>query len=310
MAGQIVIATREPLAEFSHIMKTAPELLTVSKKETSIKRWIWICGIAAFVLVVLGGIAWWQGHREFFAAGKPQLADWGNYGSYLQGTTASLWSLAGLLIIFVAFLAQKQQLLRQELELEKQGKQFALQQHSIKLQNFENSFFQLLNQQNQIVGTMRTNDGHSEARKCFEIWYREKLTYTFQNEWRKSAGMSQQRTIADEKKYAIKCYEIFYKDYQHELGHYFRNLYHIFKFVNETEVLKDDDEAVEYKNRKRYTSLARAQLSVYELCLLFYNGLGSEGEKFLPLIKKYDLLENLHDRKNILLTAVHEKLYD
>jgi len=49
---------------------------------------------------------------------------------------------------------------------------------------------------------------------------------------------------------------------------------------------------------------------VYELCLLFYNGLGSEGEKFKPLIEKFGLLENLHDRPKILINPIHESYYD
>jgi hypothetical protein len=51
-------------------------------------------------------------------------------------------------------------------------------------------------------------------------------------------------------------------------------------------------------------------LSVYELCLLFYNGLGSEGIYFMPLIVKYGLLENLHDRDRLLLNPIHENYYD
>ncbi|HEY3932140.1 MAG TPA: putative phage abortive infection protein, partial [Verrucomicrobiae bacterium] len=253
------------------------------KTEFILKWGILISTIAAFAFVIAGFVAWHWVHQE----DKPSLNDWGNYGSYLQGTVASLWSLAGTLLIFVAFLAQKQQLLRQETELKNQEKQFELQQQSIKLQNFENSFFQLLNQQSQIVAAMQTLSGNREGRNCFKGWFEDKLKYTFGNEWRKSATGMQQRIVPDEKQYAIKCYEIFYKDYQHYLGHYFRNLYHIIKFVNEAEVLKADDERVEYKTRRRYASLVRAQLSVYELCLIFYNGLSSEGVKFKPLIEKF-----------------------
>jgi hypothetical protein len=204
---------------------------------------------------------------------------------------------------------QEQIFTHQQEELKAQIERSDLQQHSIKLQNFESSFFQLLNQQNQIVTSMRTSAGEIQARSCFGIWYQQKLLYTFQNEWRKSPktslGISMQRSVSDEKQYAIKSYDLFYKDYQHELGHYFRNLYHIFKFVNESDPLKSDDVEIDYRNRRRYTSLARAQLSVYELCILFYNGLCSEGEKFKPLIEKYGLLENLHNRKDILLHPTH-----
>ena len=118
-----------------------------------------------------------------------------------------------------------------------------------------------------------------------------------------------QATTLNENEMAVRCYEDFYKRYQHDLGHYFRNLYHIIKFVDETDALKSSDASVEHKGRRRYTSLARAQLSVYELGLLFYNGLGSEGRKFKPLIERYGLLENLHDREHILLLPIHETYY-
>ena len=75
-------------------------------------------------------MSWRWVHSE----NKTGLEDWGNYGSYLQGTVASLWSLAGTLLIFVAFLAQKQQLLRQQIELEEQtGKaiSFAARKHQV-----------------------------------------------------------------------------------------------------------------------------------------------------------------------------------
>jgi hypothetical protein len=284
----------------------------------------WFCVILGFLAIVPGVCRLVsEPHAD---GGQISLASLSSFGSYLQGAVQSLWSLAAFLFIYVAFLGQKQQLQlqaqqfeieqrqqkqqieQQEIELENQRQQFRIQNDSIRLQNFENAFFQLLNQQSQIVGSMRA--AHLAARACFEKWYKEELNNVFTNEWRKTTFVPNQRIVADEKQYAIKCYEKFYKEYQHELGHYFRNLYHIIKFVDETEVLKAENPNVEYQKRRRYTSLARAQLSVYELCLLFYNGLGSEGVKFLPLIKKYDLIENLHDRKTNLLSPAHENFYD
>jgi hypothetical protein len=78
------------------------------------------------LFVILGFVAGFIGYKTP-RSDDNFLNDLGNFGSYLQGTTASFWSLAGLLIIFVAFLAQKQQLKRQETELEEQAKQFRMQ---------------------------------------------------------------------------------------------------------------------------------------------------------------------------------------
>ena len=37
----------------------------------------------------------------------------------------------------------------------------------------------------------------------------------------------------EDKECTIKAYEIFYEEHQVELGHYFRYIYNIFKFINE-----------------------------------------------------------------------------
>ncbi len=280
-------------------------MVTGSDKEAGVKWGIRICIGLAILFVTLGFVAAFVGYRT----PRPDdnfLNDLGNFGSYLQGTTASFWSLAGLLIIFVAFLAQKQQLQRQETELEEQKQQFKIQNESIKRQNFESSFFQLLNQHRQILTEMHYRHPFlpsQEGMECFRVWYDQQLRSYY-------AGQISRGEITDEKQLAIRAYEAFYQGRQHELGHYFRNLYHLVKFVNESDALKAENADADYKNRRRYTSLARAQLSVYELCLLFYNGLCSEGEKFKPLIEKFGFLENLHDRGKILLNPIHENYYD
>jgi len=100
----------------------------------------------------------------------------------------------------------------------------------------------------------------------------------------------------------------FYNRYQGVLGHYFRNLYHVIKFVKESEALKDGDPVIDYKNRRRYTSLVRASLSQFELALLFYNCVVPIGDKFKPLVEEFGLLENF--AKNALLEPEHESLYN
>ena len=56
-------------------------------------------------------------------------------------------------------------------------------------------------------------------------------------------------------------------------------------------------------------SLVRAQLSAYELALLFYNGLSKYGEGFKPWIEEFGLLEHL-DKDHLLLDPTHKVLYD
>jgi len=274
-------------------------------KEKGFKWGIRICIGLAILFVILGFVAGFIGYKAP-RSDDNFLNDLGNFGSYLQGTTASFWSLAGLLIIFVAFLAQKQQLKRQETELEEQARQFRMQHESIKLQNFENSFFQLLNLHNQNVTQMRINvegfGGDSreyDGRECFRILHN--LSHTVYG----SRTAEQNADINFAAQHYMRMFEV--PSYEASLGHYFRTLYHIIKFVNESDALKTESAAADYKNRRRYTSLVRAQLSAFELELLFYNGISPNGEKFKPLIEKYGLLENF-DTKH-LLNPNHEDFY-
>ena len=69
--------------------------------------------------------------------------------------------------------------------------------------------------------------------------------------------------------------------------HYFRHLYRIYKFVDTSCLIEDDE-------RYEYTCIIRSQLSEYELVMLFYNCLTPNGrEKFKPLIEKYSVFKNL-----------------
>ena len=94
------------------------------------------------------------------------------------------------------------------------------------------------------------------------------------------------------------AYETFFVRKQHEMGHCFGTLYHVFKFVDQSDI----------PDPKRYTSIMRAQLSSYELALLFYNSLHSVGEGFKPLIEKYALLENA-DLNKLFNPEDHSPLY-
>ena len=78
-----------------------------------------------------------------------------------------------------------------------------------------------------------------------------------------------------------------YGTYGYMIGHYFRNLYHIVKYIDDNESLNSFD--LKYK----YAKILRAQLSAPEIYLIALNGLTYHGEGFKPLIEKYRLLKNM-----------------
>jgi len=92
------------------------------------------------------------------------------------------------------------------------------------------------------------------------------------------------------------AYLEFYDKNQSEIGHYFRSLYNIAKFVHNSEI----------EDKRLYSNLLRAQLSVNEMSLIFYNCLSDFGsEKFKPLIEEYSLLKGVTG--NMSINPEHKK---
>ena len=76
------------------------------------------------------------------------------------------------------------------------------------------------------------------------------------------------------------------------LDHYFRYLYRILKHIDESKLLDRLDDPKE--EREYYAHLLRAQLSNYELKMLFYNGLLGENPNTIKiLIERYAMFNNL-----------------
>ena len=92
-----------------------------------------------------------------------------------------------------------------------------------------------------------------------------------------------------------------YNKYRIDLSHYFRNLYNFAKVIDESEISE--------KDKNMFMNILKAQLSTYELALLFYNCLSPYGsKKFKPLVEKYQMVKNLPER--VLADSKHVELYD
>lgn len=80
-------------------------------------------------------------------------------------------------------------------------------------------------------------------------------------------------------------YSSYFQSRSQNLSHYYHFLFNIFKFIDEADI---DD-----VSKKKYANILRAQISNYELIMLFYNSLTIEGEKFKFYFVKYEVLDNL-----------------
>ena len=155
-------------------------------------------------------------------------------------------------------------------------------------QRFENTFFQLLRFHHDIVNAIRVRvpPGALGTGIPQEVEGRPAFTVLYERLIGKYDQLRNQHPEAATGHLAREAYDQFFGEYQDLVGHYFRNLYRVIKFIDGSE------EGVEDKNF--YAHLVRAQMSSHELLLLLYNGYSRFGkDKFYPLINKYSLLENM-----------------
>lgn len=209
--------------------------------------------------------------------------------------------------VIYAILLQRNELTlqRKELELTRQElrgqrEQLESQNITLKQQRFENTFFSLLNLFNNIVdsieitGASRLGDPPSvlaKSRECFSRFVRE-FTSEYSRERELHSDMGH-RTLC------VTAYEAFAGHRQAFVGHYFRTLYNIVKFITTSEV----------DNKQTYITILRAQLSSSELTLLFYNCISKYGnEKFKPMVENFGLLENMDFSS--LLDPKHRELFN
>ena len=70
------------------------------------------------------------------------------------------------------------------------------------------------------------------------------------------------------------------------LDHYFCSLYRIFKYIDQSPLIDDNQ-------RSQYADIVRAHLSKDEQLLLFFNCINMDNGKFKKLIEKYTLFDNI-----------------
>lgn len=241
------------------------------------------------------------------------VAQLGTVGDWFGGLSGPLIGLASFILVYATFFLQREQSIKQE--------------KTTNIQQFETSFFQLLSFHHKIVDNLRihyeydfggetagvpsaggqeqlTGVEDTEAREFF-VTAHLILTHGIKKLKDKSSNQSKELQNSQTFKQSIleENYNTFYNKHQASVGHYFRNLYHIVKYIHLSKLLEE-------KDKKLYIGILRAQLSSHELVLLFYNVLIEDlgYPKFNYLAKKYDILQNMNG--GLLLDCDDQKIYD
>lgn len=223
----------------------------------------------------------------FTRDGCLDFSNTGPIGDTIGGTMGPFVAIAAAILTFLAFWVQ--------------FKANEQQRKDIALERFESNFFELLHLHQEITNELLL--------KCYVNNYdciEEKGKDVFQ--------VLYEDIIIDEKHTGIKnIIRLNNNNWNNKylsspigfLDHYFRLLYRIIKYIDDS---KEKIPEMTKSKRYEYTSIVRATLSQYELILLFYNCLSTNGNKnFKPLIDRYAIFNNL--RVELLATDREKELY-
>lgn len=268
------------------------------------KPWkAWAVAVPICLLIWLGGAYATRHFAINHSAGTDVEQSMGLFGDSFGAVNALISALAFAGVI-VTFRLQRKELDLQRKELEAQRLEFEQQNKTMKLQRFENTFFNMMQLQQQIV-----NDLHLQV--SYNAFVRGKTGSGIETVTKELHGREVIRHIYDNVKKTVSNKGL--SHYQEAkdrdlLDHYFRHLYTILRFVDESDAYvpeKDENGNPKFNPQKewelkyRYTTILRATLSRYEMLILYYNGLSEFGfMRLKPLIEKYSLLDNL-DRWNL-----------
>lgn len=282
-----------------------------NKEETKSRLWIWIV-VAIIGVLAAWGLSWWLINKNIDCS-----TERGTFGD-MFGAVNALFSGLAFAGLIVTLLYQKEELKlqREELretrnELNAQKLEFQEQNKTMKRQRFENTFFNMLSLQQEIIANLSYEyyaspnirphnipeeifykgapKGQLHGRETFEGIYKHAIIEY--NGARHADGI-----IKILKQNGYIAYPVI--SVTTRFDHYFRHLYHIYKFVDTSDLIEDS-------KRYDYACIIRSQLSDYELVMMFYNCLTANGrDKFKPLIEKYAVFNNLRLE---LLAKVNDK---
>ncbi len=178
----------------------------------------------------------------------------------------------------------------QRMELRSQREDLELLNTSVERERIERTFFELIKVHHRIVEGVTFKNANNEelsGRRCFQDIYSQLKEATLLSDHPRPE--SDTAILPDEEFVEAK--------FSAYLDHYFRNLFHIVAYVDQSS----------HQDKKALLKVLRAQLSGSELLLLFYNGLSKYGrDKFYPLIVQYAFLEHLNKKSQFAGSQTRE----
>lgn len=258
------------------------------------------CAIGA----VIGGIVISYLFFDFARVNDPNFwSDPQNFsviGEFLGGTVGSIWALAGVILFFLALIYQKHELVLQREELKESRKIMESQSKTIAIQQFENTFFQLLNfhinATNNIRESLKGANGKSinPFQAILKDFKKEVATLK-----RRKKDDSGGYTLIDDDSFEV-CFKTVFEGYKNTFQHYLENYRSLVLLV------EDKSHDPEF-----YFTILKSHFTEQEVLVQFYYTLlFAKDEKLKKTAEKYNLFQKLNIRVISEIDSYHLKKID
>jgi hypothetical protein len=226
----------------------------------------------------------------------------GTLGDFIGGIIGTIFTIVATSLVFITYRSQKDEL--------KQTNEIALNQSkTLVLQQFENTFFNLLISFNDtsrnlrgVLPLMHGPDYEPElSDEVDEIdegkyikWAMQTLNLTIWD-WVEEAGET--IPLIDN---VIEIFDEFFQKYLIYTNHYFNHFALILRFIDSSLIDK----------KKFYTDILRSKMQKDELGLIYLYGLSKEGkDKIYDFLQKYNFLESIPQNTFYKKNIVDSKAY-
>lgn len=278
------------------------------------KNYIYLLGILALSLSVLvGGLV--IVHFQFgvnipwLRINNYETAQyWGQIGDFIGGILNPVLSFCALIAVLYNLSLQREELALARKDARDaqdiQNRQSAI----FKQQNFESVFFRLLEVHSSLSKGMSVKVDLKDGTKLYEG--EEAFRYLATNYLGARAFLQVNPHIPVDRqnKKVLEGAQRLLNDHVGSVGHYFRNMYQILKYVdgfghassgssNKAPKAMEIRRAIRnYRSQRDYANMLRAQLSSSEVACLFLNCLALQGEGLKYYVEKYSMLKTLEHK--------------
>ncbi|WP_145489996.1 putative phage abortive infection protein [Yersinia rohdei] len=230
-----------------------------------------------FLVLVIFGVIFFTSDRDL-----------GTFGDFFGGTLNPILTFISVIFLISTIKIQQTELSLTRKELMQTRLEYKNTSNALNTQAIENTFFNILKLHNDISLNLNSVNGFLYENDRYKAEYKGKNVFiNILNEVKRDRSHSFKENKPD---VIYNNYLKIQNNHNHILGQYFINLYQALKLIDNY-----SDQVLSLENKKKYSSILRAQLSTKELAVLFLNCLDGVCDKgqFKNLLIKYSILEHL-----------------